>query len=144
MKKTFKIALLAALSVGSASLYAYKYVITITPTVIAGGDNLKYTKKVVLGGFEPSIFSVQTKVAVGLPFAKIYETAGICMWGSEFEMLGGTYAGEKIEIMHANTSPNVCSGRAFTLGTVQELAGKPNVTVGKKGLLAVQMANVTT
>ncbi len=143
MKKTVKITLMTILSLISASTYAYRYDIKINPSVTAGGGQLKYTKKVVLGGFEPEIFHVQNKQIPAENIAKRYETAGICMWGSEFEILGGPFKGEKIIIKHDQTSGNVCSGRSFILGTPQEFVGvSGNITVGQQGKLAVLMSNI--
>ena len=138
MKRTFKIALLVALSVGSASLNAYRFDVSITKAVADAGTTLRYTRKVSLGGFKSETYVPQFRLI------KRYESKGLCLWGSQFDIIGGAYAGEKIIIPHSDTSTNHCSGRSFLLGTAAELKGSPksSIKVGQQGRLAVRMTNI--
>lgn len=123
--------LIALLFMGT-SVMAYKYTVFVNPSVKKEGVNLTYTKKIVLGGWEPETFATTEG-------KKDFETGIVCLWGSEFTLDGGPYAGEKVEVRHGG---NTCSGRTFTLGLKEDFTPdeqKQNFFVGDEGTLAVKM-----
>ncbi len=123
-----KLALFMGLSLGS-SVCAYTYTVLINPDVQEKGVNLTFTKKILLSGWEDDTFPTTAG-------KKEYDTAGICLWGSEFILDGGDYAGEKVEVRF---SGNICSNRTLTLGLKKDFEGESNVFVGNKGTLAVRV-----
>ncbi len=91
--------------------------------------NRNYRGTGVIGGWLPDTIPLKQD-------SQVYDTAGICIWESEFTIGSGPYAGEKVVVGHG---PNACTSKTFTLGTINEFGGRPNVIKGKNGQLAVWM-----